>query len=180
MKPYWHILACFSLALFLSGTGTVSGQGRNIPPQSNRDQVLQMARNLLHPKDTGLLERLSEIPYPFDFYRPPIEEQPTSVGVKPKEVEVVYSDEEVLEAVAPTIRPTGTVIRGNQRILVLPNGNLSEGALLNVNFRGKPYEIRLEQIRNDRYVLRLNETTLIRYFDGDTTGRITRTPSPDQ
>ncbi len=173
------IIGFFLLLVLFPGAGELWGQRGAVVAPRSRDQALANARSLLNPEDTGIHARLLEVDYPFDFYRAPVEMATEVAEEKPKVVEVTYSDEEVLQAVAATIRPSGMVIRGTQRILVLPNGNLAENSTLNVNFRGQPYEILLEQIRIDGYVLRLNEATLTRHFDGNQSGRIQRDPQPE-
>lgn len=88
----------------------------------------------------------------------------TTVPVGPQRL----SDAEAIATIARSLRPTGSMVSSRGHVLLLPGGNWREGSTRPVNVGEFRYEITLEEVTEDGYVLRVGESVLTRRFNDNT------------
>lgn len=76
-------------------------------------------------------------------------EEPIEIPLLPR------ADAELLEAIAATLRINGIVTYNNRDLIVINQTPTPAGRMITVEFEGKPYFIRVEEIHSNRVVLSL-------------------------
>lgn len=170
MSAYIRILP-FALLALVSAQGA---PGSKVVPHSRREKLLTETARFMNFQDAAMADQLVVARYPFEF-EPPKEVAPELLTEPEKIPDKVYTDEEILNAVAPLIRPSGAVVRDGKGILILPQGPLPDGSVVKLNFQGKPYLIKVMDVVSDSYKLKLNESVIVRSFDPSAkSGRVSR------
>ncbi|MEO0796453.1 MAG: hypothetical protein AAFX93_14885 [Verrucomicrobiota bacterium] len=163
------------LSLLFAFFYTNSAAADRVISITKRTKQIKAAEKYYDVSDPEVLTAIDDVRYPFEFAPEPEPEPVAVVDNKPVVVkEVAYTDAEVLEAVSPTIRPTGVMFREGAGILILPQGQLRDGDTVKINFRGSPYLIQVLDVNSKNYTLKLNDSTVIRQFDEGAGKGITR------
>lgn len=160
------LLACALLAPVLQA------QSGAVIPTKKRKAILEQGRTFIYQQDPELKATFAELRYPFAFKVEKVEEVVETVVEAPKEPEL--TDKDVLAEVAPKINATGTMMRGGTSYLIFSNGQLPEGGSIKLNFRGKPYIVRVANITSAGYELRLNDEVYKKTFGHESSGTIER------
>ncbi len=165
-----QILAIGLVFLVMASSG-LAQMGARISSARDRQTTLDTVEKALSMEDAGLKARFAELRYPFRFVEP---EQPTAVAgkddEKPEPVveeKPVIPDEVILEAIAAQLRPKGTLIRSDRRMIILigPGGrdiNLREGDEFSANYQGEQYSVTVSSVTTDLFSLKLNDTVISR------------------
>jgi hypothetical protein len=145
--------------------------GEVLSPQI-REHLLNVVGRDLNRANTTLESKLSDLTNPF-FPKPPpapVEPVPTPVvanvtaqGAPAVPVVVKLSDQDRLSQLAEKLKPSGTVVKGGQRVLVFTNNPpMSAGQSLRVRFPGddKDSEVVLTEVTENSYTLKLNDAIL--------------------
>ncbi len=153
-------------------------QSGAVIPIKKRKAILEEGRTYMYQEDPELKAAFVDLLYPFSFKEEEIPEE--IIEKEPdKPVEPELTDKDVLTEVAPKINATGTMVRGGTSYLIFPNGQLPEGGSIKLNFRGKPYIIRVININSSGYDLKLNDDVVHKTFGQGTSGTIERdSPKP--
>lgn len=171
------LVIALTLAMALPESTAQIGGGRVITVKKRKD-TLDLGRQDIDQKNPAYRAELASLSYPFAFKE---EIKPVEAPTQTRKEEVVvvqtFSDREILEEVSAQIRPTGTLMRGNQRILVFPQGQIVEGGTVRVNFRGTPHIVRIMGISDRGYTLVMNDETMERTFGQASEGAIRRDPA---
>lgn len=153
--------------LLLVGLAVPSGllaQRSDLVPAPRRAVTLEQGRALLAARDAANLELPASIPSP--FLAPEAEPVPGPAAqtpvAGPAPTVRVFSDAEILAAVAPRITPTGTVVLGGEPILLFGQKRLKVGDVYPISFEGREYEVVITAIDRTSYTLRLNQELLTR------------------
>lgn len=72
------------------------------------------------------------------------------------------SDQELLELIAPSINPSGTMILGGRPLLLFGQKKVKEGDTLPITFQGAPYVLSIVRILPTSFTLRLNDVLVTR------------------
>lgn len=69
------------------------------------------------------------------------------------------TDPEILKHVAENLHPTGTIVKGDKRLLLFDENSLEEGDVIKIDLQGKIYRVKIEKVKRNAYTLRLNSST---------------------
>lgn len=146
-----------------SVTSELYAAGGIVMSTHRRIAVMKTAEEVLIERHTSWKNSVADLPDP--FYRPNVvvEQEPESSGNELFK-EPGRPDAEVLEAVAPKIRPTGTMLIGNEQYLLLAGKRFRAGDQISVTFDGLVYRLSITSIERNSYTLRLNDEELERDF----------------
>ena len=73
-----------------------------------------------------------------------------------------FGDREILAALAPLIKPTGTFTMNSERLLMFGKKKLKAGDRLTVNYEGQDYTLELVNIDRTNFTLRFNHEEITR------------------
>lgn len=162
--------------IFIITVGALDAAPRKrILDRKSREKLLLMGRKYVDLKDEEFLSGLSDYESPFTFEREP-KRQEQKIRIDRTRV---YTEPEVLEFASQRINPTGVFKRGDRGVLIFPNGNtFGEGHAFKFRFNNKVYNIVIDKIEQDYYILRLNDSTVTRNINKPTSNskNIRRTP----
>ena len=68
------------------------------------------------------------------------------------------TDPEILKHVAENLHPTGTIVKGDKRLLLFDENSLEEGDVIKIDLQGKIYRVKIEKVKRNAYTLRLNSS----------------------
>ncbi|WOO41407.1 hypothetical protein [Rubellicoccus peritrichatus] len=162
-------------------TETYAQAGAKVISVKKREKTLHLGETYLNLKNPEQYASFSELNYPFSFL-PPEEEVEVVPEATPevveapveKEPEIVLTDREVLEDVAANMNPTGTLERAGKTYLVFAKGQIPDGGSIKLNYKGKPYMIRITDVADTGYNLVLNDETIYKTLGGSGKGTIQR------
>lgn len=142
--------------------------------RTKRMNMLKEAGQYLDMSDTELKAEIPEARYPFEFK--PDEVKPVTVTEEDEPVVVpeVISNQEILDKIAPNIKPTGVLFRNGKGVLILSKGQLADGSSIRVTYAGKPYLIRVTNITTDSFTLQLDDASLVKMIDAGSGRGVTR------
>lgn len=127
-------------------------------PVPRRLDALKSATQLLAPHTAVWSKNAPALPDPF-FRSNTADAKAGStdaVAAQPS----TRSDLDVLRSVAPQIRPTGTMLIGDEPYLLIGGRRLKVGDQITVTFDGGVYQVGLSSIERNSYTLRLNDQEL--------------------
>lgn len=143
--------------------------------RTKRINMLKETRQYTNLADPELKSEISEVRYPFEFKPEEVKAPVKVVDNKPVEVAPVeITNEEILDKIAPNIKPTGVLFKAGKGVLILPKGQLADGSAIRVNYAGKPYLIRVTDVTTDSFTLRLDDASLVRQIDAGSGRGVTR------
>lgn len=143
--------------------------------RTKRMNMLKETRQYMNLADPELKAEISEVRYPFEFKPEEVAAPVKVVDNKPVEVAPVeISNQEILDKIAPNIKPTGVLFKGGKGVLILPKGQLADGSAIRVNYADKPYIIRVTDVTTDSFTLRLDDASLVRQIDAGSGRGVTR------
>jgi len=135
----------------------------DIPTVESRRAVVQTANRLSRP---GALPEISaNLVSPFNPSAVGVAAAPTTATSGQTTAVVapvrLSSARDVLNLVAPYIKPTGTMSRGDEVLLMLGSKPLKVGDTVSVTVEGRPYQLEISGIQNNAFTLRYQgeETT---------------------
>lgn len=162
---------CLSFLLLLSLPASIGAQ---VLAPDVREKRLESAREVLAQRQEPAQEAgLEAVRDPFYLETPaqPLELKTpgTTAQAQPQvQVRPRKSDAEVLVMIARSFRPTGSLILGERKLLILPSGrSLKLGASFKARYEEDEYTVEVTDITQTGYTLRLNNETLLRTFNGD-------------
>lgn len=173
-------LLAVALMLLILQASVEAQMGARISSARDRQAVLDRINDALHMDDEDLKGRFTDLRYPFRFVQP---EQP-QVAAKadepeeePEEVVPTIPEASILEAIAAQLKPKGTLIRSDRRMIILvgPGGrdiNLREGDEFTATYQEQQYTVTLDSVATDTFSLRLNETVVSRPVFETTDGAV--------
>lgn len=130
-----------------------------------RQVVLDLANRLSHPSEPAPLSANLKNPFDFDKSEPDPTPTPNGGPAQPQS----KGAREILETLAPLLKPTGTVIMsGRPAILTFSRTTVKVGQKLTINFEGTDYELELVAVTSTSFTLR--------YKDEETTRPIKTRP----
>lgn len=170
----------FPLAAALALAAPVAAQNVVSQPEK-RESMLAEVEALLQPERVDLAAATVSRSSPFSAVTAVVAASDSVAADSERVVVSRLSDEVALEAAARSFRPSGSIIGSSRRILRLANGEMmDEGAHFTATIRGSRYDVQVERVSVDGYVLRLGEARLERNFlDPSSGGGVIRT-SPQQ
>ena len=147
----------------LAGTAYCEGAGTAIMSAHKRLEVIKTAEVVLSQRQPTWKVKVAELPDP--FFRKNVaeiakEESKEAAGT----IGSGRTDEEILDNVAPKIRPTGTMLIGDEQYLLLAGKRFRVGDQISVTFEGMVYRLSFSSIERNSYTLRLNDYELERDF----------------
>lgn len=183
-RNYYRTSTVWMIAITMLIGATTEGlaqAGAKVISEKKRSMTLELGEKYLHLKDPVLYEKLAELVYPFSFLPPEEEveevaEAPVAVNEEapPPPPEIIMTDREVLEDVAANIKPTGTLERAGKAYLVFPKGQIPDGGTIKLNYKGKPYVIRITDVTDTGYNLILNDETTYKTLGDSGKGTVER------
>jgi hypothetical protein len=166
MKRALTLLAVLSLG----GAATTFAQrapkpvenAKAVLPVPRRLEALKAATKLLAPRVAAWSKNAPRLNDP--FFRSSAPASTSTATVTASEQPAEKSDLEVLRSVAPEIKPTGTMLIGDEPYLLIGGRRLKVGDQITVTFEGVVYQVGLSSIERNSYTLRLNDQELQREF----------------
>lgn len=167
-------IAAVILCLLTFAPALQAQMGARISSARERQTILDRVNNALQKDDAELQQRFAGLRYPFRFVEP---DQPATAVVAVEEAPVEQAvvvvqqptvpDSVILEAIAAQLKPKGTLIRSDRRVIILvgPGGrdiNLREGDEFTATYQDVQYNVVLHEVSTDAFSLRLNETVVSR------------------
>lgn len=124
-----------------------------VPPES-RQGAVDLAGRLSHPSEPPPLSANLKTPFDFDKAEPDPTPAPNGAPAQAQS----KGARDLLETLAPLIKPTGTVIMtGRPTILTFGRTNVKVGEKLTVNFEGTNYELDLVAVTSTSFTLRYKD-----------------------
>ncbi len=176
-KESLYIIIMYCALISLGLPSKLSAQDERVSLKDKRENTLSNADAILNPGDPELLERFNKGRNPFEPYVEPQKDKPKIVVRKTQER--LLSDKIVLQKVANSLKPKGSLILGKKRILILENGaKLQEGNVIPAKMRGKTYNVKISEITGRDFTLSLNQSKITSSFmEARSKGRVTRDSS---
>ena len=130
-----------------------------LPPQ-RRTATLDLARTLLTTKPVEVSAEELAQKNPFNPVKPVVE---TEVAAKPAASgSEVLGERDLLQRLAATVTPSGTMQLGDQLILLFGQKKLKVGDRLPIVFQGATYELQVSAIERTSFSLRINNAEITR------------------
>jgi hypothetical protein len=131
----------------------------DLAPSEARQPSLDLAARLARPSEPPPIS--AGLKTPFDFDRADPDETPSPNGQPSNDAPQVKGPREILESVAPLLKPNGTINLGGQPILLFGQRKLKVGDKFTITFEGTDYELELAAIASTSFTLRYKgeETT---------------------
>lgn len=156
MKRLFLVVVLFA---GFAGASSVHAQRSDILPPARRAASLEKAAKLLEqPVVPAVLPTIKNPFAPPDFDRVDPVEEPPVAGVAPR----ARTAREVLEMIAASINPTGTMFMREEPILVFSNGHRRVGDRITASVDGVQYSVIISGIDRTSYTLRLNNEQISR------------------
>lgn len=155
------------LATLLASTPLYGKSEEQVIAHQTRTTIIEQAQAILDDIQTTPQLATADLAFPFHRIEksepePVATTQDNQPDVAPT---IQASDSVILRAMAEQFTPTGSLIKADKRLLLLPGGNLiSEGQSIPLTVRGQQYQILVEEVQKDGYTLRLNDVILKRKF----------------
>lgn len=140
------VLRCL---LFLFSVGTLFG----ISQPSSRRLLLEAGEQMLHQGSSEKRLEIDRLSSPFALKAIPEIQAVGDVDVGGS------SDPDILRRVAASLHPTGTIVKGDKRLLLFDENSLEDGDIIKITLQGKIYRVRVEKVERNAYTLRLNSST---------------------
>jgi hypothetical protein len=131
---------------------------RAVMPTARRTESLNLAAEVLRAKQPGWQAKIAGLPDPF-FRKNFVPEETTP---EPEVAQPQLSEADVLEAIAATLNPTGTMMVDGENYLLLGGKRHRVGARLSVPVDGIVHQVTISAIDGKSYTLRLNDQELRR------------------
>ena len=151
----------------------LEAQDKRVSLKDRREEILSSADKLLNPGSPELLKRFEKVWNPFEPYvEPTIEPDPEPVTTtQPKQI----NEKLILMQVARLLKPKGSLILGENRILILEDRKkLREGDIIPARIGGITYKIQLTEITGRDFSFSLNQTKLTSGFSkASSKGKVT-------
>lgn len=143
----------------LAGVSTAEAQRSDILPPARRAATVEKASRLLEqPIVPAVLPTIKNPFAPPDFDRVDPVEAPVAAGPAQR----ARTAREVLEMIASSVAPTGTMLMRGEPILVFPNGYRRVGDRIAASVDGVQYSVTISGIDRTSYTLRLNNEQISR------------------
>lgn len=157
----------FSLAVVLTGVMPTSAfaQRSDILPSQRRQPAVDLALEIVgRVKPEALAPEINNPFYPNSLKAPPPPPPMEEGSTEP--VEPVYqgpvSNIELLEAVAPQITPSGTMILGGYPLLLFGQKKIQVGDKLPILYEGQRYTLTISAIEGSNFTLKIGNAELTR------------------
>ncbi len=168
---FYRIIALTLCYIISVSVSCALDQSKLIMLKKKREQIIDSADSVLNPGNKKFDEILETITNPFEAFEEEIEEIEEEVdedrSAIPEEVEEPepevnkLDDDEVLKIFAKSLNPTGTMILGNQKIMLLRNGKaIKIGDTIPTTIKDEDYLVEVDDIKDDSFTLKLNYETL--------------------
>lgn len=158
------LLAATSTTIALGQASFPGANAKAVMSSAKRKDALAAAARMLAPRDRTWKATIVGLPDP--FFRTASADSGDSAGRADDQASrrVQRSDLEILKAVAPEIRPQGTLLIGAEPFLLMGGKRFKVGDQLSVTFEDRVYRVTISAIERNSYTLRLNEQELQREF----------------
>ncbi len=142
--------------------GALWAQRSDLIAPAKRAAVVEQARAFVTISEGEALPETLNNPFsPNAFSRAGIP-APAANPAAPVELRGPSSDQDLLELIAPSITPSGTMIVGGQSLLLFGQKKVKEGDALPITFQDVPYVLFITRIQPASFTLRLNDAQLTR------------------
>lgn len=147
--------------LFIAVSAGLHGQPvSDILPPQKRAASLDLARALLTTKPIEISADEIAQKNPFNPIKPVVD---TEVAVKPStSVSEALGERDLLQRLAATVTPSGTMQLGDQFLLLFGQKKLKVGDRLPIVFQGATYELQVSAIERTSFSLRINNAEITR------------------
>lgn len=168
-----HHLIMLIVSISLGFQVNLTAQDKRVSMKDKREEFLSVADQLLNPGNPELVKRFETVSNPFEPYIEPIVEPDLEPLTK---VQTKQFDEKlVLRRVVKMLKPKGSLILGETRILILEGRKkLREGDIIPAKISGKIYKIQITEITGRNFTLSLNQSKLTSGFQlASSRGKVT-------
>ena len=176
MKSYNVSSNLITMLIVFIGLGfqlNLEAQDKRVSLKDRREDILSSSDKLLNPGNPELLKRFENVRNPFEPYvEPTIEPDPEPVTkTQPKQI----NEKLILMQVVRILKPKGSLILGENRILILEDRKkLREGDIIPARIGGTIYKIQITEITGRNFSLSLNQTKLTSGFSrASSKGKVT-------
>ncbi len=155
--PFYPLFLVLLLTLSLLGQAGVSPV---VVPPERRAQVIAQGDLYTQLDNTATQARIAAIITPFVF-----PEDLLGAGAFSSTHKPVYSDAEVVKAVARSLKLQGLLAKQDQQCLYLEQGKVTVGDTFQALVQGVPYTLTLEYVTSNTFTLKLNDALWTQPFD---------------
>ena len=167
------IIIMLNVSISLGFQVNLEAQDKRVSMKDKREGLLSTSDKLLNPGDPEQLKRFEKVRNPFEPYvEPTIEPDPEPVTkTQPKQI----NEKLILMQVVRILKPKGSLILGENRILILEDRKkLREGDIIPARVGGITYKVQITEITSRNFSLSLNQTKLTSGFSrASSKGKVT-------
>ena len=147
--------------LFVALTaGLCAAPSVDILPPQKRTASLDLVRSLLTTKPIDISADTLAKNNPFNPVKPSVDSEAVAKG--PTAPASALSERDLLQTLAATVTPSGTMQLGDQLILLFGQKKLKVGDHIPIVFQGSTYELQISAIERTSFSLRINNAEITR------------------
>ncbi len=134
------------IALLVLVIPVIEGNAKSVVSTAVRNEKIELAKHLLESRKDGDSSSFKDLTNPFSMSGRVL----NRISVRPKTdiMKKVYTDSEIVKAVAAKINPTGIVRIGGEDFLLFGQKRLKVGDILTINYENESYPIIISKIYN--------------------------------
>ncbi len=148
------------ITLLVLALSVIEGNAKSVVSTVVRSEKIELAKSLLESRKEGDAPSFKGLINPFSMSGRAL----NNLNVKPKPgiVKKVYTDSEIVKAVAAKINPTGIVRINGEDFLLFGQKKLKVGDILTINYENESYPIIISAIENNQFTVRLNSEEIVK------------------
>ncbi len=151
----------FSMVLVCLFVGDAfAGVEQFVLPPSRRQEVLKVGSQYLTHDETEFLNAIQSLQTPFLF-----PDDLSTISLASSQKKPVYSDLDVIKAIAYNIKPQGVMIKGDERALFIGQGKIGLEDTFHALVQGVSYNVTLTGLSSQSFTLKMNNTSWTQHFD---------------
>jgi hypothetical protein len=148
------------IALLVLIIPAIEGNAKSVVSTVVRNEKIELAKSLLESRTQGDSSSFKGLTNPFSTSGRTLNR--ISVKPKPGISKKIYTDSEIVKAVAAKINPTGIVRIGGEYFLLFGQKRLKVGDILTINYKNQSYPIIISAIKNNQFTVRLNGEEIVK------------------
>ncbi|HUG10205.1 MAG TPA: hypothetical protein VMM36_04290 [Opitutaceae bacterium] len=149
--------------VLLIACASAHGQGSGVSTPNSRNDALERAHASLAERPAPNLEELRAMKDPFNPPETDLKDLIVDTSIRPKDTgPKLVSDADVLQVLASSITPTGSVTVGGEPYLLFGEKRLKTGDRYTVTKDGVDYAVIIDSIESSRFSIRYNSQVLFR------------------
>jgi hypothetical protein len=148
------------IALLVLIIPAFEGNAKSVVSTVVRNEKIELAKSLLESRTQKDSSSFKGLTNPFSMSGRTL----NRISVKPKSgiAKKIYTDSEIVKAVAAKINPSGIVRINGEDYLLFGQKRLKVGDILTINYENESYPIIISAIKNNQFTVRLNSEEIVK------------------